>query len=266
MPGIDFSDVHMEFVDRKRHITALEATSFSVRSGEFACIVGPSGCGKSTLLSIAAGLMLPTGGTVVVDGRNVTGRPGADRGMVFQSYTLYPWLSVRRNIEFGLDLAGMPKAERHKRSDELLQTTGLAGFADAYPKALSGGMRQRAAIARALARDPEVLLMDEPFGALDAQTRQIMQLMLVDIWQRYQKTVVFVTHDIDEAVLLGDVVYCMTSRPGRIKQVIPIDLPRPRSFETLETERFTALRNEVLNTIHEESLKAIESELSYAVA
>jgi NitT/TauT family transport system ATP-binding protein len=266
MRDIEFRDVRMDFGKHGMTITALEATSLRVKPGEFAVLVGPSGCGKSTLLMIAAGLVTPTAGSVLVDGSPVTGRPGADRGMVFQSYSLYPWLNVRRNIEFGLELKGMKKAGRRNISDELLNAMGLEAFADAYPKALSGGMRQRVAIARAIAQDPDVLLMDEPFGALDAQTRQIMQLMLTDLWQRYRKTVVFVTHDIDEAVLLGDVVYCMTRRPGRIKRVVPIDLPRPRSFETLETERFSELRTEVLKTIHEESLKAVESELRSATA
>jgi ABC-type nitrate/sulfonate/bicarbonate transport system ATPase subunit len=184
--------------------------------------------------------------------------------MVFQSYSLYPWLSVRRNIEFGPEIKRVPAAERRKTSGELIHLMKLDGFADAYPKALSGGMKQRAAIARALAGDPEVLLMDEPFGALDAQTRQIMQELLTDIWQRYRKTVLFVTHDIEEAIFLGDVIYVMTSRPGRIRTTLVVDIPRPRTFDTLTGPRFAELRNQVVGVIHEESLKAVESELSRA--
>ena len=190
--------------------------------------------------------------------------PGADRGMVFQSYSLYPWLSVRRNIEFGPEIKKVPAADRRKTSDELIHLMKLDGFADAYPKVLSGGMKQRAAIARALAGDPEVLLMDEPFGALDAQTRQIMQELLTDIWQRYRKTVLFVTHDIEEAIFLGDVIYVMTSRPGRIRTTLAVDIPRPRTFDTLTGPRFAELRNQVVGVIHEESLKAVESELARA--
>src|SRR5438128_175338 len=179
--------------------------------------------------------------------------------MVFQSYSLYPWLSVRRNIEFGPEIKKVPAAERRKTSSELIHLMKLDGSADADPKVLSGGMKQRAAIARALAGDPEVLLMDEPFGALDAQTRQIMQELLTDIWQRYRKTVLFVTHDIEEAIFLGDVIYVMTSRPGRIRTTLAVDIPRPRTFDTLTGPRFAELRNQVVGVIHEESLKAVES-------
>jgi ABC-type nitrate/sulfonate/bicarbonate transport system ATPase subunit len=184
--------------------------------------------------------------------------------MVFQSYSLYPWLSVRRNIEFGLEVKRTPKAERTRQSSELIHLMKLDGFAEAYPKALSGGMKQRVAIARALANDPEVLLMDEPFGALDALTRQIMQEMLTDLWQRYRKTVLFVTHDIDEALFLGDVIYIMTNRPGRIRTTLDVDLPRPRNFEMVTSPRFAELRNQVVGIIHEESMKAVESELARA--
>ncbi len=210
---------------------------------------------------IGAGLVGPSGGDVLVDGRPAQ-EPSVDRGMVFQSYSLYPWLSVRSNIEFGLEMKRLPKAERRRISSELISLVKLDGFADAYPKALSGGMKQRVAIARALATDPAVLLMDEPFGALDSQTRQIMQELLTDIWERYEKTVLFVTHDIDEAVFLGDVVYVMTARPGRIRTVIPVDLPRPRSFETQASLRFAELRRQVIEVIHEESLAAVAAELS----
>ena len=263
MSEIRVVEVAMRFTSGKKQVQALDRVSLTVPDGQFACIVGPSGCGKSTLLMVAAGLVEPTEGEVLVDGKPAS-QPGADRGMVFQSYSLYPWLSVRRNIEFGLEMKKTPKGERQQRSSELIRLMKLDGFADAYPKALSGGMKQRAAIARALANDPQVLLMDEPFGALDAQTRQIMQEMLTDIWQRYRKTVLFVTHDIEEAIFLGDVIYIMTNRPGRIRTTMRVDLPRPRSFAMVSSPEFAALRNQVVGIIHEESLKAVESELTRA--
>ncbi len=263
MSEIRFVDVAMRFRTRRGEVRALQQISLTVPDGQFACIVGPSGCGKSTLLSVAAGLVIPTEGDVLVDGKPAYA-PGADRGMVFQSYSLYPWLSVRRNIEFGLEVKRTPKAERARQSSELIHLMKLDGFAEAFPKALSGGMKQRVAIARALANDPEVLLMDEPFGALDALTRQIMQEMLTDLWQRYRKTVLFVTHDIDEAIFLGDVIYIMTNRPGRIRTTLNVDLPRPRNFEMVTSPRFAELRGQVVGIIHEESMKAVESELARA--
>jgi len=256
-------DVAMQYVTHKAQVRALGRISLTVPDGQFACIVGPSGCGKSTLLMVAAGLVTPSEGEVLVDGKPATA-PGADRGMVFQSYSLYPWLSVRRNIEFGMEIKRTPRSERQLRSSELIHLMKLDGFAEAYPKALSGGMKQRAAIARALANDPQVLLMDEPFGALDAQTRQIMQEMLTDLWQRFRKTVLFVTHDIDEAIFLGDVIYVMTNRPGRIRTTLRVDLPRPRTFDMVGGPHFAQLRNQVVGIIHEESLKAVESELARA--
>jgi len=263
MSEIRFVDVAMRFRTRRGEVRALQQISLTVPDGQFACIVGPSGCGKSTLLNVAAGLVTPTEGEVLVDGKPADS-PGADRGMVFQSYSLYPWLSVRRNIEFGLEVKRTPKAERTRQSSELIRLMKLDGFADAYPKALSGGMKQRVAIARAVVNDPQVLLMDEPFGALDALTRQIMQEMLTDLWQRYRKTVLFVTHDIDEAIFLGDVIYIMTNRPGRIRTTLTVDLPRPRTFDMVGGPRFAELRNQVVGIIHEESMKAVESELARA--
>jgi ABC-type nitrate/sulfonate/bicarbonate transport system ATPase subunit len=263
MSEIRLMDVAMQYVTHKAQVRALDRISLTVPDGQFACIVGPSGCGKSTLLMVAAGLVTPSEGEVLVDGKPAT-EPGADRGMVFQSYSLYPWLSVRRNIEFGMEIKRTPRPGRQQRSDELIHLMKLDGFAEAYPKALSGGMKQRAAIARALANDPQVLLMDEPFGALDALTRQIMQEMLTDLWQRYRKTVLFVTHDIDEAIFLGDVIYIMTNRPGRIRTTLNVDLPRPRTFDMVSGPRFAELRNQVVGIIHEESMKAVESELARA--
>ena len=197
------------------------------------------------MLRLIAGLAEATEGVITLDGRPIAG-PSAERGMVFQSYTLFPWLTVRRNVEFGLELRGMPAAERAEIAARLIRQVGLDGFEHAYPEQLSGGMRQRTALARALANDPAILLMDEPFGALDSQTRALMQEMLLGIWEQSHKTVLFVTHDIDEALFLGDVVYVMTARPGRIKQEIVVDIPRPRGPEVLTAPRFVALKRQVL--------------------
>jgi ABC-type nitrate/sulfonate/bicarbonate transport system ATPase subunit len=251
-------DVSVWFDDRQRgRVLAVDDVSAAIADGEFVCIVGPSGCGKSTLLNVVGGLVRANTGDVMVDGRPVAG-PGPDRGMVFQSYTLYPWLTVRNNIEFGLKLARIPSAERRRVSDRLIELVQLAGFADAYPKALSGGMRQRVAIARSLANNPRVLLMDEPFGALDAQTRALMQELLLDVWSRDGRTVIFVTHDIDEAIFLADRVLIMSRRPGRIRRELPVPLPRPRDYTVLATPEFAALKRQVLDLIHEESVLALE--------
>ena len=224
MSSISVSDVSMVFETRRGRVQAIDRVSLEIPDAHFACIVGASGCGKSTLLNIMGGLVRPTSGTVHVDGRQIHG-PGIDRGMVFQSYTLFPWLRVRENVEFGPRLKRMAKEERRRISDRLLQEMGLADFARAYPKELSGGMKQRVAIARALANDPKVLLMDEPFGALDALTRAAAQRFLTQIWEQHRRTIAFVTHDIDEAIFLGDTVFVMTPRPGRLRQVIPVDIP-----------------------------------------
>jgi len=223
---------------------------------EFISIVGPSGCGKSTLLRAIAGLVEPSGGEVLLDGRQIEG-PSAERGMVFQSYTLFPWLTVRGNVEFGSRLKALPTAQRTKIVQEYIEMVGLKGFEHHYPKELSGGMMQRVAIARALANDPEVLLMDEPFGALDAQTRIIMQELLINLWQRTPKTVLFVTHDIDEAIFLSQRVYIMTARPGRIKQTLEVNLPHPRKLDLLTDPVFIEMKRAVLSSIKEEGLKAI---------
>jgi ABC-type nitrate/sulfonate/bicarbonate transport system ATPase subunit len=242
---------------RRGRVQAVDSVSAAIADGELVCLVGPSGCGKSTLLNVVGGLVRANAGEVLVDGQPVTG-PGPDRGMVFQSYTLYPWLTVRDNVEFGLKLARMPRAERRRTSDRLLDLVRLEGFADAYPKALSGGMRQRVAIARALANNPRVLLMDEPFGALDAQTRALMQELLLDVWSREGRTILFVTHDIDEAIFLADRVLIMSHRPGRIRLELPVTLPRPRGYALLATPEFAALKRQVLDIIHEESVLALE--------
>jgi len=249
------SGVSKNFIAKKRQVVALADTSFTVAENEFVTLLGPSGCGKSTLLKIIAGLEEPSSGKVLLDGREITG-PGRDRGMVFQSYTLFPWLTVRENIEFGLDVAGRSRGEKREVSEHYIQKIGLQGFADAYPRELSGGMTQRVAIARALANDPEVLLMDEPFGALDAQTRAVMQELLLDVWDESHKTIIFVTHDVDEAVFIGDTVYVMTARPGRIKARIPVDLPPQRTFDLKVAPEFLAIKKEILSLIREEAWKA----------
>jgi ABC-type nitrate/sulfonate/bicarbonate transport system ATPase subunit len=240
-------------------VVALEALSLDVRDEEFVSIVGPSGCGKSTLLRIVAGLIRPSAGQVLVDARPVEG-PGADRGMVFQSYTLFPWLTVQGNVEFGLRLRGLPADVRAQIARRYIDLVGLAGTEPAYPKELSGGMQQRVAIARALANDPSILLMDEPFGALDAQTRAIMQELLLRVWEQTHKTVLFVTHDIDEAILLSDRIYVMTARPGRIKAEVPVALPRPREVEVMDTPAFIAIRQRIHGLIREETLRVLGEE------
>jgi ABC-type nitrate/sulfonate/bicarbonate transport system ATPase subunit len=242
-------DVSMRFrTKRGLDVEALAGISFSVRPRELAVIVGTSGCGKSTLLRIAAGLVTPTAGRVVVDGREVVG-PGADRGMVPQAYTPFHWLTVQGNVEFGPRLRGVPAPGRQAVANRYLDMVGLTGFARAYPKELSGGMLQRVALARALANDPEILLMDEPFGALDAQTRSEMQEMLLKVTAAAGQTVLFVTHDIDEAIYLGDRVFVMTSRPGRLRETVEVGVPRPRPFEFTATAGFAALKRRVLDLV-----------------
>ena len=237
-------------------VLALDDVSLEVADQEFAVIVGPSGCGKSSLLRLVAGLVEPTSGEITLDGTPVT-RPGKDRGMVFQSYTLFPWLTVRDNVEFGLRIGGIPAEKRKHISDHFISEVGLEGFENAYPKQLSGGMMQRVALARALANDPEILLMDEPFGALDSQTRSLMQELLLQIWEHSHKTVLFITHDIDEAILLGDRVHVMTARPGRIKERVEIDLARPRQVDVLTSPEFIAIKRRIMALIHDEAVRAM---------
>ena len=231
--------------------TALDRVSFEVPDQQFAVIVGPSGCGKSSLLYLTAGLNEPTEGDIYVGGQKVEG-PGADRGMVFQGYTLFPWLTVRQNIEFGLKRRGLPQDEIRTIVEFYLGEVGLAKFAEHYPKQLSGGMMQRVAIARALANDPKILLMDEPFGALDSQTRNSMQKLLLRVWEQNQKTVLFVTHDIDEAILLGDRIYVMTARPGRLKEEIIVPIPRPRTLDMVMDPDFIAVKRRILDLLKNE--------------
>ncbi len=234
---------------------ALQATSMNVAENDFITILGPSGCGKSTLLRIVAGLDQQTSGEVLLDGKRISG-PGADRGMVFQSYTLFPWLSVRDNVCFGLNERGMARQEQLDVAQSFIKKVGLIGFENHYPKQLSGGMQQRTAIARALANGPRMLLMDEPFGALDHQTREQMQELLLGIWEDERKTVMFVTHDIDEAVFMGNRVVVMSARPGRIKLDRAVPIAHPRSYVIKTTSEFVALKAELTEQVRAEVLAA----------
>jgi ABC-type nitrate/sulfonate/bicarbonate transport system ATPase subunit len=236
----------------------LQATDLAVAENDFITILGPSGCGKSTLLRIVAGLDRQTAGEVRLDGRPIEG-PGADRGMVFQSYTLFPWLTVIENVCFGLAERGLPRARQLEIAQDFIAKVGLKGFEQHYPKQLSGGMQQRTAIARALANDPRILLMDEPFGALDHQTRELMQELLLGIWEGQRKTVLFVTHDIDEAVFMGSRVVVMSARPGRIKLDRRVDLPHPRHYAMKTTPAFAALKAELMECVRAEVLAAARS-------
>ena len=242
------------YTDRGETV-ALAGVDLTVGENEFVALVGTSGCGKSTLLSIVAGLDAATSGSVTLDGRPVDG-PGLDRGVVFQTNTLLPWLTALGNVEFALREAGSPRPEARHAAREHLALVGLSDFADAYPSELSGGLKQRVAIARALSYRPDVLLMDEPFGALDALTRHHMQELLTGIWEKHRLTVLFITHDVEEAVYLSDRVAVMTNRPGRIKTVVPVDLPRPRHYDMVGTPEFQVLHRAVLDAIRSESIAA----------
>jgi NitT/TauT family transport system ATP-binding protein/sulfonate transport system ATP-binding protein len=239
-------------------VKALQPTDLVVSANDFITILGPSGCGKSTLLRIVAGLDQPTTGRVLLDGRPVT-RPGPDRGMVFQSYTLFPWLTVGENIAFGLREKGVPLKEQRDIVAAYIDLVGLRGFENHWPKQLSGGMQQRTAIARALANDPEILLLDEPFGALDNQTRGLMQELLLGIWEREKKTVLFVTHDIEEAIFMASRVVVMTARPGRIKSDVPVDLPHPRHYTVKTSPEFSALKARLTEDIRVETMRTVEA-------
>ena len=257
MGRVSIEEVSLEFRTRRTGtIVALDSLSLEVPDKQFAAIVGPSGCGKSSLLALVAGLNEASAGCCKVDGATVSG-PGADRGMVFQSYSLFPWLTVRKNVEFGPSLRNLPARERIERTRHYVDAVGLNGFEDAYPLQLSGGMQQRVALARVLANDPEVLLMDEPFGALDHQTRSHMQELLLGIWEREQKTVLFVTHDIDEALFLGDVVYVMSARPGRIIDTIDVGLARPWRYDIVTSDSFVGYKRRIMARLHSEVEKTM---------
>jgi len=244
-------DIVKAFRAGERAYPVLFGVNLTLREGEVVALLGRSGGGKSTLLRILAGLILPDAGEVRFKGKRVEG-PVEGMAMVFQTFALFPWLTVQGNVEFGLRLRGVGPEERRAIARRYIELVGLVGFENAYPKELSGGMMQRVAIARVLANDPEVLLMDEPFGALDAQTRALMQELLLQVWEKTHKTILFVTHDIDEAIFLGDRVYVMTARPGRIKEEIPVPLPRPRALEVTTAEPFMAIKRRVLSLIREE--------------
>jgi NitT/TauT family transport system ATP-binding protein len=258
---VTVTDFDLSYDTLEGPVDAVRDASIHVDPGEFVSIIGPSGCGKSTLLNAVAGFLKPTRGGVAVDGEPVAG-PSADRGMVFQQYSLFPWKTVRENVEFGLKMKGMERNKRETSARTLLGLAGLLAFENQYPDNLSGGMKQRVGIIRALATGPKVLLLDEPFGALDAQTRLIMQQILTNMWQRLKTSVLFVTHDIDEAIFLSDRVYCMTARPGTIKAEVAIPLERPRHQSMMMSSEFLALRRGLMSLIREESLKAIGGEVN----
>lgn len=239
------------YKSEKKKTLAIDQVDFEILDNEFVCIVGPSGCGKSTLLKMIAGLDDISKGSIILNDRELTG-PGADRGMVFQSYTLFPWMNVEENIRFGLKLKKMPKKEANEIVDKYLELIGLTQFRKCLPKELSGGMKQRVAIARALANSPEVLLMDEPFGALDPQTKANMQLLMRHIWQKERPTIIFITHDIEEAVFLATRIYVMSARPGKIIAEVPNYLPYDRELELKDTKEFIELRKEVNRILHGE--------------
>jgi NitT/TauT family transport system ATP-binding protein len=232
-------------------VRALQGFDIDVNEGEFLSIVGPSGCGKSTFLNILLGLLKPEAGDLRLRDRRISG-PGTDRAMVFQEFGLLPWRTVMNNVALGLELKGVAVGKRHEISQGLIEMVGLAGFESHYPHELSGGMKQRVGLARALATDPDVLLMDEPFAALDAQTRDVMQSELLRIWRKARKTVLFVTHQIDEAIYLSDRVMVMTRRPGRTKRIFAVDLPRPREYEMRVTREFNDLKLEIWNQLKDE--------------
>lgn len=253
--SIQFKEVSKFFSSRAGDVQALVNINLDVSAGEFLAIVGASGCGKSTLLNLVAGFEAPSAGRILVGGRPVC-KPGPDRGVVFQETALFPWLTVRENVAFGLTLSVNRRLASSQRVDALLQRVGLKDFACHYPAQLSGGMRQRVAIARVLAIGPEVLLMDEPFGALDSLTRSLMQDFLLEIWEESHTTVLFVTHDIDEAIYLADRVVIMTAHPGRIREVIPVSLPRPRDFRVRAMPEFARLREHVTMVVREEAAQS----------
>ena len=255
-PAVRMEGVRKTFRSGGREVVALDGIDLAVAPGELVCLLGPSGCGKSTLLNAIAGFAPPTAGTLAANGREVVG-PGPDRAMVFQEYALFPWMTVEANVAFGLELKGEPRAAIAGRVEALLRQLGLWEFRDRFPKDLSGGMRQRVAIARVLAIDPPMLLMDEPFGALDALTRRNLQDELLRIWSSLQKTIVFVSHGIEEAIYLADRVVVMTYRPGRVKRVVPVALPRPRDTASPE---FNILKREVTELVMEEQARHEQAE------
>ena len=246
---IQVQNVHKAFELGGDEFVALGDVSLTIGENEFITVVGPSGCGKSTLMNILAGLDEPTSGTALVDGQEVHG-PSPERGVIFQQYALFPWLTVRQNVEFGLKTAKVPATERRTTADHFIEMVGLKDFADSLPKTLSGGMKQRCAIARAYAMNPSILLMDEPFGALDALTRVRMQEQLLETWEQDKRTIVFITHDVDEAAFLANRVIVMAAKPGRIHKIIDVDLPYPRTEAVRLSPEFTKVRNEIWTSVY----------------
>ena len=257
-PQVIMENVHKIFSSGQREVIALKGITLSISNGEFVSILGPSGCGKSTLLNAIAGFSLPTSGRLVANGVEVT-LPGPDRGMVFQEYALFPWMTVADNISFGLKIKKLPKQKIRERVDALLVKLQLQDFRERFPKDLSGGMKQRVAIARVLALDPPMMLMDEPFGALDALTRRNLQDELLRIWMEFRKTVIFVTHSIEESIYLADRVVVMTYRPGTIKQIVPVELSRPRDVSSLQ---FISLQKELTSLVMEEQMRHLDEEVA----
>ena len=245
---LEVASLYKQFPTKRGTLLALKDINMHVETGELVCAVGASGSGKSTLLRLVAGLDMPTSGSITVDGSEVTG-PGSDRGMVFQKYTLYPWMTVQKNVEFGLKLQGMSAQQRKEQASEYLDVVGLTNFASALPKELSGGMKQLVAIARALACQPKILLMDEPFGALDVQTKEAMQLFLLDLWQRTRCTILMITHDVEEAVFLAQRIYVMSARPGTIQQEIKVELPEERTYDMKREAQFLSYKNQIVDLL-----------------
>ena len=250
---VRIDNVYKTFYSRGNETVALSGVSLDIHDNEFVSVVGPSGCGKSTLLNISAGLTAPTEGKVYCDGREVTGT-GTERGVVFQQYALFPWLTVKKNVMFALEMRGVKGKDAAAGAMKYLEMVDLVKFADHYPKELSGGMKQRVAIARAYAAEPEVLLMDEPFGALDAQTRTQLQTELLATWEREKKTCFFITHDVEEAIILAQRVVIMSARPGRIREIVEVNIPYPRTQETKLTPEFNALKNRIWSQVYQEYL------------
>jgi NitT/TauT family transport system ATP-binding protein len=251
-PKLEVRDLSKVFSVNGKRLTVLDNINLQLLPREFVSLVGASGCGKSTLLNVVAGLVPATSGQILVNGRQVTG-PGSDRGMVFQGYTLYPWLTVSQNIAFGLKLRKMSKSEQREQVAHYLDVVGLYQFADAYPKQLSGGMKQRVAIARALANEPEVLLMDEPFGALDAQTKEQMQQFLLKLWNQTHVTVLMITHDVEEAIFLSERVFVMSCQPGRLEREVPIRLSGDRDLDIKLSSKFVDIKRDILHALRDEA-------------
>lgn len=246
---LEVKDLYKEFDTPHGKVTALKDINFKTHKREFVCVIGPSGCGKSTLIRILAGLETETGGKMLLDGKEVHG-PGPDRGMVFQGYTLFPWLTVKKNVMFGLEMAGRGKFASEEEAMQWIDLVGLSKFANSYPHQLSGGMKQRVAIARALANQPRILLMDEPFGALDAQTRAKMQAYLMEIWKNIDITILFITHDLDEAIYLADRILVLKAHPGEVQELIEVPVPQPRSPDQFLSSEFLATKKRLEELIH----------------